>query len=68
MEQEKPKVPPSHGYAVIAIAHGSVSYPSRGATPAILGLVHLIQRRLSGRMLVDERSAWLGILVEPLQI
>ena len=54
--------------AVIAIAHSPLSYPSRGATPAILGLVHLIQRRLSGRMLVDEPSTWLGILAEPVQV
>ena len=55
-------------FAVIAIAHSPLSYPSRVATPAILGLVHLIQRRLSGSMLVDEPSTWLGILAEPLQI
>ncbi len=54
--------------AVIAVAHGLVSYPSRGATPGILGLVHLIQRRFSAGMPVDGPPTWLHIPAEPLQV
>ena len=56
-------------YAAIAIAHSFLSYPSMGGTPGILGLVYLKQRRLSGRMSVDEPSTWLdNSPAKPLQV
>ena len=55
-------------YAVIAIPHSCLSYPSRGAVPDILGHVRLIHRRLSARMSVDEPPTWLDILAEPLHV
>lgn len=59
---------PHMKHAVIAITHSSLSYPSRGAAPDILGHVRLIRRRLSARMSVDEPPTRLDILAERLHV